>query len=96
MRFAKGAEQNYSTVIFRVTKVIKRRPWSVSELQDLKKTPIEGQFYHEELVPVRVSKRKEYKIDKCLRKRTSHGIGEVLVQWTIYPTAFNSLIPRAV
>jgi hypothetical protein len=57
MHFAKGAEQNYSTEIFRVTKVIRRRPRPVYELQDTNNTPIDGQFYQEELVPVRISKR---------------------------------------
>ena len=95
MHFAKGAEQNYSTEIFRVTKVIKRRPRPVYELQDLNNTPIDGQFYQEELVPVRISKRKEYKIDKILRKRTRHGIREVLVHWKGYPTAFDSWIPAS-
>jgi len=44
MKFAKGGEQNFSTEIFRFTKVIQRRPRPVYELEDLNKTPIEGQF----------------------------------------------------
>jgi hypothetical protein len=32
----------------------------------LNKTHIDGQFYQEELVPVRISKRTVYKIDKIL------------------------------
>jgi hypothetical protein len=47
MQFAKGVEQNYSTEIFRTTKVIKRRPRPIVELQDLNNTPINGQFYQE-------------------------------------------------
>jgi hypothetical protein len=94
MRFAKGSEQNYSTELFRVTKVIRRRPRPVYELQDLNNTPIEGQFY-QELVAVRNSKRKEYKIDKILRNRTQHGITEVLVHWKGYPAAFDSWIPAS-
>jgi len=47
MKFAKGGEQNFSTEVFRITKVIKRRPRHVYELEDLNKTPIEGQFYEE-------------------------------------------------
>ena len=56
MKFAKGDEQTFSTEIFRITKVIERRPRRVYELDDLNKTPIEGQFYTEELTPVRTSK----------------------------------------
>jgi len=49
IKFAKGGEQNFSTEIFRITKVIQRRPRPVYELEDLNKTPIEGQFYGEKL-----------------------------------------------
>jgi hypothetical protein len=81
MHFAKGAEQNYSREMFPITNVIKRRPRPVYELQDLNNTQIDSQFHQEEHVPVRTSKRKEYTIDKILRKRTRNGIREVLVHW---------------
>ena len=55
--FAKGGEHNFSTEIFRIAKVIEGRPRTVYELEDLNTTPIEGQFYQEELTPVRVSKQ---------------------------------------
>jgi hypothetical protein len=84
MKFAKGSEQNYSTEIFRVVKVINRTPRSVYELEDLNKTAIDGQFYAEELTPVRISKRTEYKIDKILKKRYKRGSLEYLVRWEGY------------
>src|SRR5215475_2964924 len=49
MRFAKGAENNYTVEIFRIIKVIRRTPRPLYELEDLNKAPIEGQFYSEEL-----------------------------------------------
>jgi len=45
MMFAKGAEQNFSTEIFRIAKMIERSPRPVYELEDLNKTPVDGQFY---------------------------------------------------
>jgi len=63
MKFAKGGE------IFRITKVIERRPRPVYELEELNKTPIEGQFYGEELKPVRIWKETTYKIDKIIDKQ---------------------------
>ena len=56
MKFEKGADENFSREIFRINKVIKRTPRPVYELVDLNKTPIEGQFYQEELTPVRTTK----------------------------------------
>jgi len=56
MKFEKGAEENFFREIFRFNKVIKRTPRPVCELEDLNKTPIEGQFYQEELTPVRITK----------------------------------------
>ena len=81
MKFAKGGEQTFSTEIFRVTKFIEREPRPVYELEDLNNTPIEGQFYAEELTPVRVTEQTAYKIDKILDKRVRRGIREYLVQW---------------
>jgi len=49
VKFAKSAEENFSTEIFRIVKVIERRPRPLYELEDLNGTHIEGQFYQEEL-----------------------------------------------
>jgi len=57
MKFAKGGKQKFSTEIFRITKVIERRPRPVYKLEDLNMTPIEGQYYAEELTPVLISKQ---------------------------------------
>jgi len=84
MKFAKGCEQNFSTDIFRIAKVIERPPRTVFEMEDLNRTPIDGQFYEEELTPVRVSKSTVYKIDKILDERVRRGIREYLVHWRGY------------
>jgi len=56
MKFKKSVVQNFSQEIFRINKVIKRTHRPVYELEDLNKTPIEVQFYQEELTPVRITK----------------------------------------
>jgi len=56
MVIAKGAEQHFSTGIFGIAKVIETSPRPVYELENLNKTPIDGQFYQEELTPDRGSK----------------------------------------
>ena len=56
MKFAKGGEQNYTTDIFKIRKVVYRTPRPVFEHEDLRGEEIGGQFYSEELVPVRIWK----------------------------------------
>ena len=95
MKFAKKAEQNYSQEIFRIIKVIHRSPRPVHELEDLNKTPIENQFYQEELTPVRITKQTTYYIDKILDTMVRRGIKEYLVRWRGYTKDFDSWIPAS-
>ena len=95
MNFAKGAEHNFSQEIFQIYKAIKMTPRPLYELEDLNKTPIEGQFYQEELTPVRIRKQTVYKIDKILDKRVRHGIREYLVRWQGYNKDFDTWIPAS-
>ena len=55
MWFAKAAEHNFSPEIFRIVKVIHRLPRVLYELGDLNGTPIDCQFYSQELSPVRIN-----------------------------------------
>ena len=94
-KFAKDGEQTYSTEIFRITKFIERRQRPVYELEDLNKTPIDGQFCAEDHTPVRISKETSYKIDKILEKRVRRGIREYLVRWKCYGKDFDPWIPAS-
>jgi len=95
MQFAKSSEQTFSTEIFRIAKVIERRPRTLLELEDLKGTRIEGLFYQEELSRVRVKRLTVYKIDKILNKRVRRGILEYPVRWRGYSKDFDSWIPAS-
>ena len=68
LKFAKVGEQNYTTEIFRIPKVVRRAPRPVYELQDLLGKHIDGQFYAEELSPVLDTKATTYAVEKyCVR-----------------------------
>jgi hypothetical protein len=90
--FAKGYEQTYSTEIFRVGKVIQRRPQPVYQLTDLQGRPIEGLFYNYELVKVTITPDTEFQIDKIVRTRNINGIKQHLVMWKCYDETFNSWV----
>jgi hypothetical protein len=94
-KFEKSSAQNFSTEIFKIIKVIRRNPRPVYEMEDLNRTPIDGQFYQKELVPVRISRRTVYKIDKILSRRVRNGIGEVPVHWRGYPASLDSWIAES-
>ena len=92
MKFAKGYEQNFSTEIFRVVKVIPRMPQPVYEMSDLQNRPIEGLFYNYELVKFVVSPQTEFEIDKILLTRNRNGIKQLFVKWKGYDKTFNSWV----
>ena len=95
MKFAKGGEQNYTTEVFRIIKVIRRTPRPAYELEDLNQKVIDGQFFNEELTPVRKTKRTTFQIDKILATRVRRGILEYLVRWKGYGPLFDSWINTA-
>jgi hypothetical protein len=80
----KAAEQNFSTEIFKVTKVIKRSPRVVYELEDLNGRSFDGQFYREELTPLRVTDRTLYQVHKIVWKSVRRHIRKSLVRWKGY------------
>jgi hypothetical protein len=93
MKFAKGGEHNYTNEIFKICKITRRTPRPFYELEDLPCQRIDGQFYTEELTPVRVTELTVYKIDKILHKRVRRGILGYLVGWRGYGPDFDSWVP---
>jgi hypothetical protein len=92
-KFSKAAEHNFSTERFRIVKVIYRRLRVVYKLEYLNGTPIDGQFYSDEQIPVRISRRTNYKINKILEKMMRRCIRKVLVSCQVYGLDFDFWIP---
>jgi hypothetical protein len=46
MKFAKGGEQNYTTEVFQLINVIRRKPRPMYDLEDLNQKVIYSQFYN--------------------------------------------------
>jgi len=95
MNFAKASEHNFSAEIFSFVKVTHRRPRVVYELEDINGSPIDGQFYSEEVTPVRVTSRTTYKINKLLDEGVRRDIREVIDSCQVYGWDFDSWIPTA-
>ena len=95
LKFAKGGEQNYTTEIFRIRKVVRKIPCPVYELHEQLGKQINGQFYTEELSPVHITKRSTYGIDTILRKRVRPGILEYIVRWRGHISDFDLWIPAS-
>ena len=93
LKFAKASEQNFSTEILRICKIVYRTPRPVYELEDLNKTQIDGLFYAGELTKVRISKRTRYRIDTILKQKHRQGILEYLVRRSGKPSSFDSWVP---
>jgi hypothetical protein len=94
MKFATAADHNFSTEIYRIIKIMDRRP--VYELEDLNCTPIHGQFDQVELTHIRITSRTTYKDDKILDKRVRRGIRECVVRWRGYKQDFDTWVPQQV
>ena len=90
--FAKGYEQNWTTEIFRVKRVLRRHP-VVYVLEDLNGEALDGTFYNEELQ--RVSLPDQYDILKILDTRGKGRSKKLLVRWKGYPPSFDSWIPAS-
>ena len=56
MKFKEAPKKILIGKYFELTRILENTQ-AVYELEDLNKTPIEGQFYQEELTPVRITKQ---------------------------------------
>lgn len=93
--FDKGYLPNWTTELFKVTKVNMTRPTTFS-IQDLAGEHIEGTFYDSEIQVIKDDHI--YEIESVLDRRTTRKGGktlrEIKVHWKGYPKKFDSWIPE--
>jgi hypothetical protein len=87
--FEKGYENNWSREVFKIKKVLHRRP-IMYEIIDLNGEDITGRFYERELQKVLLPSL--HKVEKILRMRTRGRKKEGLVKWAGYSSKFNSWV----
>jgi len=90
-KFSRGYQQNFSTEVFKIDKILDHLPITMYTLKDLKDETITGNFYAEELSIV---KGKVYIIDKVLEEKTMKGKKWFLVRWEGFPEKFNSWVKK--
>jgi hypothetical protein len=77
MKFANGLEQNYSTEIFKIVKVIRRIPTPLYGLQDLNSTahPLTARFIRKKSPDSHLQKHR-FKINKILSNGVQKAFGK--------------------
>ena len=81
--FDKGYMQNYTDEIFTIDKVVPGDP-TTFRLKDFRGEKIDGVFYDQELVRIRVKKDRRYRISYVVRTRVRNGKKQHLVAFRGY------------
>lgn len=89
--FAKGYRPNWTYEIFKVKKVVRRRPL-VYIIEDMDGEEIKGTWYTDELQKVSADETTEFRIDEIIRTRGTGTKKQLFVKWQGYPEKFNSWI----
>jgi hypothetical protein len=91
MIFEKGYEENWSEEVFKIKRVLKRKP-IVYAIEDLHGEEIQGTFYEKELQRVQIQETTTFKINKVLDSKGKGSNKKLYVSWVGYPSKFDSWI----
>jgi L-rhamnose mutarotase len=90
--FEKGETAKWSLEVFKIREVIDSVPitYKISEWDN---TPVEGNFYEQELQKTNLTDT--FLVEKVLKKRKRKNINEVFVKWMGYNEKYNSWIKQS-
>ena len=87
--FEKGYLPNWTEQHFKVEGTAGKRR-RVYKLQNIRGEPINGEFYQEEVQPIREN---EFRVERIIKRRKlADGTGEALVKWKGWPEKFNTWV----
>lgn len=95
--FQKAYKGNWTEELFKISKIHRRHPSFVYEVEEADGEPITGVFYRDELQKVQKPKHADFwQIEKILdtRKRKGHE-KEFFVKWFGYTKKYNSWVPES-
>ena len=89
--FEKGYLPNWTEELFTISQVLYRTTPITYKVKDDAGEVLRGTFYREELQIV--AEKEVYRVANILKKRTVRGKKEYLIEWSGYPSSFNSWVP---
>lgn len=90
-KFSRGYQQNFSTEVFKISKILNHLPVTMYTLKDLKDETIKGNFYPEELSLV---KGEVYIVEKIVREKMVNRKKWFFVKWEGFPEEYNSWVKK--
>jgi len=96
--FNKAYKGLWTEELFSISKIHRRHPYFVYEVQEADGEPLDGVFYREELQKVKPPETADYwQVEKVIRKRKIKGSNETeyLVKWFGYADKYNTWVPES-
>jgi len=95
--FEKGYTARYSQQIYKISSIIRMKPFQMYTLTDLNGERLKGNFYHQELLKVLPpAPDTRFRVETVLKTRKQRGRRpEVLIRWEGYDKEFDSWEPAS-
>lgn len=88
-KFNRGYHPTFTDEVFRVKNILSHLPVPMYEVEEWDGTPIEGNFYAEELSLVLGD---VFKVERIIRRKVRNGVRSAYVKWEGFPAKYNSWV----